>query len=417
MIRFLIILANIIILCSTPFITPYLIPGYSAVVAALLIILLFGVYKLDLKFGKDAWTKSLVFCIVIAVIHGTLTSLFFFDEDGTAGFRNAIGMTMKYMFVLMAIPLIKQNYNQFHTLFWNIHIVIILLSVLLFFLCFVGVYLPYIEFSPDGREHYFFYIGSSNHMYEFGDRIFLRIAGYCDEPGRLALILTYLLVLNEYTFKKAILRILICFAGVLTFSAAFFITIVPIVYFWALNKIVNIKSIFVGIFIALLVSAVYIMNLDNETQENIGDAVEVMITNRFERGSDGKFHGDNRSEAISYQVEAFEQSPIIGVLGKGENYMIKQRIYTMTFFSGMARYGIFNLLLYLPFVLLLRKYWKTSQKWLFFSIGLNFLQRPELEHMFFLIVLTFIYYNQYFEDSGVSTSDSRHKGAYVKIEQ
>ena len=57
----------------------------------------------------------------------------------------------------------------------------------------------------------------------FGDIYFIRIAGFCDEPGQLALIITYLLVLNEFTYKKNANRIFLSVAAFFTFSAAFFI--------------------------------------------------------------------------------------------------------------------------------------------------------------------------------------------------
>lgn len=399
MIRLLIYLANIIILCSTPFITPYLIPHYSLVVAILLILLYVGEKRKNIWYGKDLWTTTIINCIVCVIIHGLLTFLFFIDEEGIMGIRNALGMSMKYVLVLLTISLIKCNYNFFHSVFWRIHIVIIVFAILLFVLCFIGLYPPYIEFAPDGREHYFFYIGSTNQMVEFGEKVFIRIGGFCDEPGRLALVLTYLLVLNEFTYKKNIIRILLCVAGFLTFSAAFFITLVPLLIFWNIQKIVNLRVIFSSLIIGIFASIVFVKSVDPEIQENINDAVDIFITNRFQKGSDGKFHGDNRSEALDLQFEAFVRSPIVGVLGKGPAYELRQHIGVPTFVSGLARYGLFDLLLYMPFVLLYKNFRKTKYKWLMIAIGINFLQRPELEHMFFLVSLSLVYYNSLFDQS------------------
>jgi len=392
MTKFLIYLSNIIILCSTPFITPYLIPHYTVIVSLLLISLYKGVKIARLGFEQDFWTKSIQICVVAAIAHGILTFGIFYDEFGEIGLRNAIGMSMRYFFILISIPLIKRFFNYYHSVFWGINIIIIVLAILLFFLCLCGIYLPYVEFSPDGREHYFFYIGSTNHMAAFGDRVFIRIAGYCDEPGRLALVLTYLLVLNEYTFRNKYIRILLCFAGFLTFSAAFFITLVPIVVYWCIKRIIQVKSIFKGVIIGCIVLSVFYLKVDDEIQENIDDAIELFITNRFRKGEDGKYKGDNRSEAIGLQIETFCHSPLVGVLGKGLDYEIRHKVYTPTFFTGLARYGLFDLLFYLPFVLLLYKYWRKKERWLYIAIGLNFLQRPEIENMFFLIVLSFLYY-------------------------
>lgn len=403
MIRLLIYLANIIILCSTPFITPYLIPHYSLVIAILLILLYVGEKRTQIWLGEDLWTNTIIYCIVCIIIHGQLTFLFFVDEEGIMGIRNALGMSMKYVLVLLTISLIKCNYNLFHSVFWRIHIVIIVLAILLFVLCFIGIYPPYIEFAPDGREHYFFYIGSTNQMVEFGEKVFIRIGGFCDEPGRLALVLTYLLVLNEFTYKKNTIRILLCCAGFLTFSAAFFITLVPLCIYWNIQKIVNLRVIFSSLFIGIFASIIFVKSVDPEIQENINDAVDIFITNRFQKGSDGKFHGDNRSEALDLQFEAFARSPIVGVLGKGPAYELRQHLGVPTFVSGLARYGLFDLLLYMPFVLLYTNLRKTKYKWLMIAIGINFLQRPELEHMFFLVSLSLVYYRSLFAQSEMCT--------------
>lgn len=403
MMRLLIYLANIIILCSTPFITPYLIPHYSIVIAIFLVLLYVGEKGMHIGYSKDLWTKTIINCIVCIIIHGLLTFLFFVDEEGIMGIRNALGMSMKYALVLLTISLIKCNYNLFHSIFWRIHIVIIIFAILLFILCFTGYYPPYIEFAPDGREHYFFYIGSTNQMVEFGEKVFIRIGGFCDEPGRLALVLTYLLVLNEFTYKTNFIRILLCCAGFLTFSAAFFITLVPLCIFWSIQKVINLRVIFGCLIFGIFASIIFVKNVEPEIQENINDAVDIFITNRFQKDGDGKFHGDNRSEELDLQFEAFVRSPIVGVLGKGPAYELRQHLGVPTFLSGLARYGLFDLLLYMPFVLLYRNYRKTKYKWLMIAIGINFLQRPELEHMFFLVSLSLVYYRSLFAQSEMCT--------------
>lgn len=394
----LIYISNIIILCSTPFITPYIVPHYSLVLAIMLVLMVIGYRYLHLCLEEDLWVKTIKYCIIGATIHGFLTYFIFYDEQGLLGIRNAIGMSMRYFFILLSIPFIKYHYNEYHSILWRINIVIIVFSILLFFLCFAGIYPPYIMFDPDGRNHYFFYIGATNQFYEFGSHAFIRIAGYCDEPGRLALVLTYLLVLNEFTFKQKILRALLCVAGFLTFSAAFFITLLPISIYWIKQKIVNIRFVSIGALFIVLSTTIFIKNVNPEVQKNISDAFDILVTNRFQKGDDGKFHGDNRSEAIGLHLEAFYKSPIVGILGKGPKVEMQYRLGTPTFSSGMGRYGVFNLLFYLPFIVLCKKFRKTDYKWLFIAIGINFLQRPELEHMFFLIVLSLMFYYNKFKN-------------------
>ena len=79
MMRILIYLANIIILCSTPFITPYLIPHYSVVIAIFLVLLYVGEKGMHIGYSKDLWTKTIINCIVSFdfVLVSTATVLFF----------------------------------------------------------------------------------------------------------------------------------------------------------------------------------------------------------------------------------------------------------------------------------------------------------------------------------------------------
>ena len=156
--------------------------------------------------------------------------------------------------------------------------------------------------------------------------------------------------------------------------------------------------IFGSLILGIFASIIFVKNVDPEIQENINDAVDIFITNRFQKDGDGKFHGDNRSEELDLQFEAFVRSPIVGVLGKGPAYELRQHLGVPTFLSGLARYGLFDLLLYMPFVLLYRNYRKTKYKWLMIAIGINFLQRPELEHMFFLVSLSLVYYKSLSEE-------------------
>lgn len=390
------VVCNIIILCSTPYITPYLVPHYQLIIGGGLLLLSYLVEKYVTNYTFDTWNRIILFCIIMSVLHGLLTYLFYFSENGMEGYRNMVGLILKYALLFPVGVLLKKRYHFFLGVIWYVNLIIITLSIILFFLCLNGIPLPYIEFSPDGRPHYFFYIGATNVLLEFGDFIFIRIAGFCDEPGRLALILTYLLVLNEFTYKKNIFRFFLTFAGVLTFSAAFFITYVPIVIYWFLIGLGNLKKMLLTI--ALIMTAYFMggmLKLDVELKDSIDNAVESLIINRFEQDRRGDFNGDNRSASIEMQIRGFCYNPIVGILGKGGDPQNEYELTDPTFFSNMARYGIFDLFFYSPFIYLFLLYIKKKEFLLFTAIGLNFLQRPGLEHMFFLVVLTLIYYKGY----------------------
>jgi len=390
------VLSNIIILCSTPYITPYLVPHYQAIIGIGLLVLFYFVKKYISNYTFDRWNRIVLLCIILSFLHGLWTYLFYFAENGMEGYRNTIGFILKYGLLFPVGVLIRKEYRFFLGVIWYTNLAIIALSIILFLLCLNGIYLPYIEFFPDGREHYFFYIGATNAIFEFGKFIFIRIAGFCDEPGRLALVVIYLLVLNEFTYKNNNCRYFFTFSGILTFSAAFFITYIPIVIYWILIGLCNFRKILLTtVFISIGCVVGSNIKVDVELEESINDAVELLVVNRFEQDRTGKFNGDNRSASIEKQLQGFYYNPIVGVLGKGGNPQNKYKLSDPTFFSNLARYGIFDLFFYAPFFYLFILYVNKKEFWLFAAIGLNFLQRPELEHMFFLVVLTLIYYRKY----------------------
>ncbi|MDB0862769.1 hypothetical protein [Phocaeicola vulgatus] len=395
LISFLCILANLIIYCSNPYITPFLCSKYLVVIILGLIVLFYFTLRYVGKIEKDAWSKVIFFCMSIVVIHGCLTFILFCNEDGIDGLKRIGGMVPKYAFLLPICILLKKKYNFFLNFFWCSNILIICLSILLFGLFLAGIHLPSIEFSPDGRPHYFFYIGATNMFVHFGDIYFIRIAGFCDEPGQLALIITYLLVLNEFTYKKNANRIFLSVAAFFTFSAAFFITYPIIVLYWLRIGVLKIgKKIIYGICLLYFLSFVY-TKVDVDFQNKVEEAIEILIFNRFEKERDGKFHGDNRSKSIPFQIKAFISSPLIGIYGKDNK--VVDKIGDPTIFAQLAYYGLCGVLFYAPFVYLFVKYARRGESLLFVAIGLNFLQRPSLDYMFYLVVLTLIFYHKHYQ--------------------
>lgn len=391
------LLANMLVLCSTPYITPYLIPKYQLFTGLGLLVLLYVSFKYIQHFSiRNIWDKIIVFSIFVSFCHGLLTYCFYFDENGLEGYRNAIGYTLKFLLLFPVGILLRFNYDCFLKIFFAINNIIIVLAIVLFFLSLSGVFLPYIEFSPDGREHYFFYIGATNVILEFGSSIFIRTAGFCDEPGQLGLVLTYLLVVNEFTYKSSFNRILYCIAGLLTFSAAFFITLVPIIIYWFYVFKVSLFRCLAVLFSIVFLSTFSFSFIDSELQDSIEMASDRLIFERFEQDRHGKFGGDNRSSSIKYQIEGFMHNPLVGVTGMSEDKLAKYELYNPTLFTNIARHGIFDILFYVPFLYLLVIFRKRKEVLLFLAIGINFFQRPGITQMFFLVALTLIFYHNYY---------------------
>lgn len=395
------VLAVILSFMSTPYITPYLLgPIYIVVSSLILLILMFAFIFYGGLAKSDNWNKLICLLVCIAITQGAILFLYYVSEEGINGLRYGIGSAAKYMMLLPICWLIKKHYNLFLNLLWYSNCIIILFAILLFFLFLFGIELPYIEFSPDGRPHYFFYIGATNVILSFGNYIIIRTAGYCDEPGQLALVLTYLIILNEFTFKKNLNRIFLVIAGFFTFSFAFFITLVPIIIYWIKIGLLRVKNLVkLSIFFIIIIEGINLFLISRDMKEDIDVAIETLIFNRFEIGEDGKMKGDNRSVEFSNHLEALKKYPILGAIGKGQDECEKYRLSSPTFIGAMAYNGIiFSMLYYLPYFFLFYKYKSDYKYWLFICIGLNFLQRPGLNNMFHLIICSLIYYSsKYYE--------------------
>lgn len=383
-----------IVFFSIPYLTCYILPHYAIVTGFLIVLYTLTIFTLYKKDKTDNFQKIILICLFSAIIHDALVFIFYLDEFGLDGIRRLIGRFTKYLFIITLTVLFKYKYNRFLNILSNLNYIIIGLSLLLFILLFIGIEIPYTEYSPDGRPHYIYLLGATNVVYHFPKGAFIRIAGLCDEPGQLALVITYLLVLNEFTFKKKAIRYFLSIGGLFTFSVAFYVTYFPFIIYWIKCGFLKIKSLLKVSLILLTIIVTITSLLNKQDKENLDLAVNVYVTERFTKNSDGKFQGDNRSSSIPNQIKAFSESPIIGVLGKGEKYYRLHNMGDPTYFSFLAHNGLFDFIYYLPFIYVAFLFINQKESILFLSIALNFLQRPGLEYMFFLVVISLIYYSR-----------------------
>lgn len=383
---------------STPFITPYLIGSIYQPITLLLIAGLFIPVIRYPRLSLDAWDKLIMVLMGITLLHAGLIFVAYIDQNGFAGFRADLGLFMKYLMLIPFGWLLKHNYRYTLNAFWYTNLVIILLAILLFFLLLGGIPLPQIEFSPDGRPHYFFWIGASNMMVEFGSHLFIRTAGFTDEPGRLALILSFMIVLNEFTYKKNSYRILFLISGFFTFSMAFFVTLFPVVVYWIKVKIITLRTTIKTLILSLAVLGAIGFSLPDELKDNASEAFYYWVLYRFETDGSGRLKGDNRSDKLDHHLAALAKYPLLGINGVPDSEYKKYLLDHPTFIGNMARNGIlFDFIYYTPVLFLLLQFGRSPRRWLFFCLGLNFLQRPGLDSMFFLMICSFIYYHKNFE--------------------
>lgn len=383
------ILSFMILFSSNPYITHYLFGPFYAVVSGGLSLLLLCVVVLDYK-GKMPWDNcSSVWGIFLAafILYGIIM---FVTSGNIYDIRKSIGIFTKIVFVYSTLLILQRHYNQYLSFLFKSNVVIILLSIVLFFILIFGVDMPYLTFTKaDNRMHYFYWIGATNISINFGFARLIRIAGYADEPGAFALILSYLLVLNEFTYKSKGFRILFSIAGLLSFSMAFIISYVPIMLYWICNKIISFKAV-----VSTLIIVFVIIGIISNIDESIKETLDALLFKRFEISDDGTFEGDNRSFAFPIQLEGFMKNPILGV-GSDPEIALTYKLGYPSVISYLTTHGLYGLcFFYLPFLYVVYKYRRSWKLLLLSSLALNYLQRPGIEDMFAMIVLSLIIYSK-----------------------
>jgi hypothetical protein len=384
-------LAIVGVLSTFPYIIWYLFGKYyilfSTLISVLLFISVFYVYRKE-KLPIDNWLIILIFFWVSIFVYSFFNTI---QNADFYGIRRFLGVSFKILMIISIVLLfkIKGVYNYCLNIFFKLNILILLLSLILFFLLFSGIEIEPIRFIKiDNRMHNFYWIGATNAVFNFNTTI-IRIAGFADEPGAFAMILTYLLIINEFTYKNNFYRIILSIGGIFTFSVAFVITFFPILLYWLIKPIITMKHI---AFVALVVGIAVVI-VSNKFPD-ISDAVEKLTINRLERTDDGSIKGDNRSWAIPLQLEAFEKYPLFGT-GINPELVQKYELSQPSFFSFLGTWGIYGyLFFYIPYLFLLFQWIHKKEVLLFLAIGLIFFQRPGIEDTFILFCFTLIYYSK-----------------------
>jgi len=389
------LLVIIIMLSSSPFITFYLFGNVYFLISTILIILLSisVILLIDSKpnilIEDKNWIISWVTILIALFIYSIFMCVLYRD---IYVIRKLIGFAMKFVFLFFSIILIKSHYNSFIKLFFIINIVILIGSILLFIILISGHNLDYFYFiKADNRKHYVFFLGASNALYFIRNSIAIRIAGFADEPGAFALILTYLLIVNELTYKSKFYRFCLILGGLMTFSLAFFISLFFFITYY-LRRHINFKRI-------LLLSIIIGLGLllTNKVSNNAYNYAINKFRSRFERNENKRtFKGDNRSEAFPVQFAAIKKHPIFGIgLEPNKQKSIENGKLSIVYFT--ATFGLFGLLFFnIPFYYLLARFVNRKELILVLILGLNYLQRPGITDMFSMISLTLIYYSYKF---------------------
>lgn len=377
---------------SFPYIGNYFFGSFYILVSAGLIALISAVI-IPMYFSDKLLTKRSEEWLVIWFIY--LLSVLFYAtflgirEETLSDFRRFLGLFLKVLFVFSCFVLIIKS-NELVNIFLKVNCIIALLSIILFVLLTAGLPFPFFTFTKlDGREHYFFFIGASNVVYNWSGVTTLRIAGFADEPGAFALMLNYFLFINEVTFKNRFYRWIFSIAGVLTFSLAFYLTFIFFITYWLISGVINFKRL---VLLTIFVGAIFISFTVFYKTEALSMNFDI-IFRRFKFDyMTGTYVGDNRSGSFGLQLQAIKDNLFLG-LGDNVDEKAKYELYNPSFLSFVANYGFFGVIFFLlPIYYLIVKYMNTKQFLLLLVLLFSYLQRPGIEDMFSMLSLSFIFF-------------------------
>ena len=209
------------------------------------------------------------------------------------------------------------------------------LSFVGFCLCITDIIQPLSTFEEmDGREGYNFGLFTTNTYMG----IFVRPAGFFDEPGALACWGVYSLILNRLFLKKKYVEYALLIGLTVTLSIAFYIQ--AFLYFLLFYR-ENIRKLILVLSLAALSIGILVSQ-----DEVFYDAIIGRL--QYDE-TEGTISGDNRAELTKNARAIFLSSPIVGVGARNlvENYEgVDSNVFTYFACDGI----IGQIVTWLPFV-------------------------------------------------------------------
>lgn len=362
--------------------------NYRVINIILIAVSVFFLLNKKVTWGQrdELWFGSFLLVFIFILAHAA----YFGDR---AEVIQGIGYLSKILFLFVMVYFIKNNGIKLLNLFFQYNIVMIIAGIILFFLLLVGIQLPYIQFSQGATDmfpadtNWLYPLGLVNGQTYIGSIIFTRVGGLTDEPGQLALLITWLLILNEFTLKSVKYRKYLLIGGIFTFSVAYFIFLILFALYFVFQS--KYKSAVIKYSIISLIIILFIFSLLPGPIKNVvySRTIERLILTEGE-GSQ-KFEGDNRSEAFAvYFKDVVDHNAQFF----GYGFTEAQERGNPKLFAVYGFLGLF--FIYFPLIFLLfSKRVKLKYKYLLLIIVINFIQRPGIHYIFQMMVLTFMYYS------------------------
>jgi hypothetical protein len=398
----------LIAICITtiPFLTTFLYLGgdwyYPIIIfLQLILFLLFIINKaeyISLKKSDQTWLIVWMFPLIGFILY----ALAHIYGDGGES-RVLIAFVNKYVVFTIGVIVIRSCYINFVRQYLFICHIMIALSVILFFLLVSGVFsfTPELVFENEEEPHYNFLLGNTNVWTKIGKTQIIRIAGWMEEPGALALLITYLLMINELLFQSKWQRILLHIAGFLTFSMAFIVSILFLFPLWwkgALmiterlycyfkKKYLFINICLIGIVPIVLINIVQVFSMDFSFADSKSAVTfQLMYTiRRFSYDPEkGSLRGDNRFY-IEHEVDNIW-------FGDGEKTADVASLQAIIEKNGIIPVILFYIPIIFLTIQIFIKIGPRRGKWFIMIIWANLIQRPYIDNLYLMILWTVIYF-------------------------
>lgn len=217
--------------------------------------------------GRQFLPSTVLFVILVQSLTWFAFALY---HDDSSYYTRIFFLVMTAIVILL---LLRSHSLYKFTYFYNgILLAQCLLGGIAFVLIFAGLLQPLMIFENGGRLISFYGLTTSNAVY--GN--FIRVGGFFDEPGALAMWGIFALVINKLIFNNRKIEILLMISLIFTFSAAYFILLAFYIlfFFFRGGKRRNILSLV--IITPLLIGVFYLLR-DNEE-------FKWLTTERFQGG-------------------------------------------------------------------------------------------------------------------------------------
>jgi hypothetical protein len=276
-------------------------PNKLVFVSSIVLMLMLLVMKGRIILGD----KVIITILLVQTVFSPVYALVHMDINYINIASHAIVFLLVYIFIINFISMEKVAVS-----FIAIFMVMGLMSIVVVLLSIYGLQ-PISSFqNPDGRMSYNYILTFSNAVFDYSDFSLVRPAGFFDEPGKLALYLVYILVINKLLNWSKKAEWVLIISGLFTLSLAFFISLVFYFLFFYMNKrsfpaLLLVISVIAG-------SGVYINKMKGDSSVAYAIYKHTIWRIELSESEDKLVKGDGRSKLALEAAKVFSENKVLG---------------------------------------------------------------------------------------------------------